>query len=227
MKTISPNLHIDQIKFIENNNQYALKKQKECLRDDMQFKYVEPEKPSLKRTIPPHNDESASNLPKHQISTEESLRMQKSMQKTNSFYKQNVSNNSSVVNLNGTTSTLTMYRNDSLLKNESIQSINFDEVIMKNRDHSLKPAHCQSNISLNQHSIQGSQNLSLDNNDFNKRSGSVSRSSDREQWRKRIENVDNGGIAAMPDTNTNTRSNIDNIAEAMGMSRISFDREAN
>jgi len=57
------------------------------------------------------------------------------------------------------------------------------------------------------------------------RSNCGSRSSDRELWRKRIDNPDS--ISMPTSKEENIKSNIDNIAEAMGMSKISFDNEAN
>lgn len=80
MKTLSPNLHSNEIKFIENNNKYALKKQSECLgKNDMEFKYVEKEKPSIKVKIPNSHEEVTTSLPKYRLSTTESKRMLNSM----------------------------------------------------------------------------------------------------------------------------------------------------
>jgi len=63
-----------------------LKKQKECLeKDNIEFKYVELEKPSMKVKIPHSHDESVKDFPKYQFSTKESKRMRNSMYKTNSF----------------------------------------------------------------------------------------------------------------------------------------------
>lgn len=52
MKSLSQNAHKQTINFIEENNKFSKKKQKECLREDIKFTYVEPEKPQFKKQIP-------------------------------------------------------------------------------------------------------------------------------------------------------------------------------
>jgi len=75
LKTLSPNLHCNEIKFIENNNKYALKKQTECLgRDDIHFKHVKPEQPTM-ATFIPHSHNNVTMITPNQYST----RMQNSM----------------------------------------------------------------------------------------------------------------------------------------------------
>lgn len=99
---------------------------------------------------------------------------------------------------------------------------------MKNKDRVLTPCNCYSTTSLNldpnQISISG--NLSVAQNDANYLRSSTAigsrSSSSRELWRKRIDN-DIHTINEEP----NIGCNIDNIAKAMGMSKISFDLEAN
>lgn len=67
---------MNEIKFIENNNKYALKKQTECLsRDNIEFKHVKPEQPTMTSFIP-HSHENVVMI---KCENQQSKRMQNSM----------------------------------------------------------------------------------------------------------------------------------------------------
>jgi len=112
-----------------------------------------------------------------------------------------------------------MSSNDILIKNESLQTINLDEMIYKNRDVSLKPVNCQSNISIDFMPNSRPQTAQVK---YDHKRNFDSSSSDRDIWKQRIDNVNNTEMNIMRDD----VGSIENIAEAMGMSRLSFDQEA-
>jgi len=131
-----------------------------------------------------------------------------------------VFNNYSKSTLNNSNSNLDKCNSSNLLKNESLLSLCVDEMILKNKDVSLKPSNCLSNISLN---LSTSNRLNVMNTTRNSEINDrcISRSSDRDIWKKRIENVNNE-VEGLPDMT----NNIDKLAEAMGMNKINFDYDA-
>jgi len=113
-----------------------------------------------------------------------------------------------------------MSTNDILIKNESLQTINLDEMIHNNKDVSLKPINCQSNISIE--FMPNSRPQTAQVSKYDHKRNIHSSSSDRDIWKQRIDNVNNTEM----NIPQNDVGSIENIAEAMGMSRLSFDQEA-